>query len=1139
MSELLWVAVPSGLDGASALIRVLVVPRLQGSSLAEFGLQEWPSLLEGLTFELRTDTSAGIALAPDHPELRPAARLDVWQAFFGGQGGLINDWASRDYAPPAVDRTHDDAQRISHTYRDTVTRMARTPQDTPGIVDQALAPWQGGQPTPPPPPAPPIPTPVVPDFHRTVAMLREHPAVLRELGLVFELAVSRRNLEVGDPRRSRHLSIRCTDPVLDLLVRAPWTAYLLDDEHFLPASAPDAATAIRRGVVDLAGADVVSPQAEPDDSPPPWAVCTFEVDGAVGRLRDAANSTADERPAILPHLRSAGLQLVRPGRAADYAARADAARTNATADSMDDARLTAEDLVLGFRLDVKSGDGSWRSLTHRLATYTVNGTPIGSARAPEEGHVKPFAAVRGADAELRADEVVTRWSGWSHTVSPTNLLDDTPGPRREPAVPLPYDFGWRFDLSDVAPLPTLRFGTRYQLRVRVADATGGGLPVGAETDSTQCSEVVRYTRHEPVPPPRIAAEAGTFPPGAAVTTLVIRSDHDQSAEDLHHATPAYPAAERRSVHPPPVTFGVAEQHGVFDPPAGDEQTWAWAQRALRDDDPGGPQPDPATGGVNAVLRLDSTGEEHDGRKEWSPPWPDPRPKRIDLAESTDPDTPVALLWSGDGEVLLVRLGKGEAATVELSSTIHDRYSGHFSVLDWLAEAAVDVTDSLNGRHPQLTPPQVLRLVHAVRRPVAEPQWVLRPGAVNREPDDTTATIQVAFAGGGLHSPSTGRLDIGACWTEWTDAGDHPAAVDRVHSEPIAAGPPGRPPAFTFRHEFGDTKHRTLTYRLTAISRYRQCFDAAEPDSAFRVAKEQRAVSIPSSARPTPPTVLAVNPAFAWQTETTADQIVRMRRGRRVRVELSPPWYETGEGERLAVITAADYTDTVTQLGRDPLWGTPAPERFPAAEWFAGADEEKPLKNLPGPDRQVRVAAYTPVRAGDRWYADVELSRTGQVESYAPFVELVVARYQPQSLRDLELSTAVVTDKVPVLPDRSLLVRRAEGGVEVTLSGVMPSPANRVEAVIEVADGLTDLISVGGDDDGVPAWRTVTGPVFGEGNVPLPVLPVLPLPAAGAVRLRVREVELVDGVGDSPAPRELQERSVFIDTVPIPPIWGGG
>jgi hypothetical protein len=141
------------------------------------------------------------------------------------------------------------------------------------------------------------PLAVVPDFHRTVAMLREHPAVLHELGLVFALAVFRRHLDVGDPRRPRHLSVRCTDPVLDLLVRAPWTAYLLDDEQFLPASAPDAATAIHRSVVDLAGADVVSARAEPDDSSPPWAVCTFEVDGAVGRLRDAANSTADERPA--------------------------------------------------------------------------------------------------------------------------------------------------------------------------------------------------------------------------------------------------------------------------------------------------------------------------------------------------------------------------------------------------------------------------------------------------------------------------------------------------------------------------------------------------------------------------------------------------------------------------------------------------------------------------------------------------------------------------------------------------------------------------------------------------------------------------------------------------------------------------
>ncbi|MFD9733286.1 hypothetical protein [Umezawaea sp. NPDC059074] len=1093
MSELLWVAVPSGLDGADALIRVLVVPRLEGNSLDEFGLRDWPTLLEGLSFRLRTDTSAGVAPA-GRPVLRPAARSDVWQAFFGGSGGLINDWSAHDYDPPRVHPTHTDAAAVTGTYRRAVTDMARRPQDSARIVDGALSPWQGTT-APAAPPEQSVPTPVVPDFHRTVAMLREHPAVLRDLGLVFELAVPRRYLDVGDPRRPRHLSVRCDDPVLDLLVRAPWTAYLLDQDHFLPSG-----TTIQRGVVDLAGAGTV----QPGDSPA-WAVCTFEVDGAVGGLREAANSSGDERPATLPHLRSAGLQLVRPGRLADYTTRANAARVNAASDSMDDARFTAEDLVLGYRLDVRTADGPWRSLTHRLATYTVDDLPIGAARTPEEGHVKPFSAVRDAGSELRADEVVTRWNGWSHAVSPTNLLDDTPGPRRDPAVPLPYEFAWRFELSPEVPLPALRFGTSYQLRVRVADATGGGLPLETETEGARCSDAVRYTRHEPVPPPLITASTDAFAPGAAITTLVIRGDQD---------------VEQRALHPPTATFEVAEQHGVFDPPASDEQTWEWAQRALRDD----ALPDPAAGGVNAVLRLDSEGTDRVERWAWSPAWPEQRPKRIELAASADP---AGFRWSGDGGVLQVRLGPGEQATLRLSSTVHRDRSNHFSLLDWLADAHVDVQDALDGRHPQLTPPRVLRVVHAVRAPTTAPEWVLRPGAIDRTVNDTTALVNVNFSSDGLHTPSTATLDVGARWTEWTDSGDFPASAERLHSQPIVAAPPNRPPAFTFRHEFGDTKHRRITYTLTAISRYRHCFDASEPESAFRVKAEQRAVAIPSSARPAPPVVLAVSPAFAWETGGSAEQLVRVRRGRRVRVELAPPWYETGEGEQLAVLTPVDDPDGLTRLARDPLWGTTAPPRYPAAAQFPRTESQ--VVTLPGPGKPVRVVPFTPVRHGDRWFADVEVT----TDSYAPFAELVVARYQPHSVEGMELSTAVTTDPVPLLPDRTLVVRHVDDGIVVTLTGVMPHPPNRVEAVIEVADSPTDLVSLTADTD-VPAWRPVIGPVVGSGNSPLPQIPLPP----GWVRVRVREIELLTGPGDDDAPRELQERTTFVDSVLIPPEWQG-
>ncbi len=83
---------------------------------------------------------------------------------------------------------------------------------------------------------------------------------------------------------------------------------------------------------------------------------------------------------------------------------------------MTDTVLAAEDLVLGYRVDIRRGDNPWHSLCERDAQYKVNGVVIGTAGSPngyvrEEGHVKAFAAVKDADGALHSDEVVLRWDG--------------------------------------------------------------------------------------------------------------------------------------------------------------------------------------------------------------------------------------------------------------------------------------------------------------------------------------------------------------------------------------------------------------------------------------------------------------------------------------------------------------------------------------------------------------------------------------------------------------------------------------------------------------------------------------------------------------------------------------------------------
>ena len=89
MSELLWIAVPGGTTGSgeerTAVLRVLIVPRLQGSSLASEGMEDWPpqSLIGGtlaVDFAEKADGDLHtVEVAPPHIAAQPG----VWRAFFG------------------------------------------------------------------------------------------------------------------------------------------------------------------------------------------------------------------------------------------------------------------------------------------------------------------------------------------------------------------------------------------------------------------------------------------------------------------------------------------------------------------------------------------------------------------------------------------------------------------------------------------------------------------------------------------------------------------------------------------------------------------------------------------------------------------------------------------------------------------------------------------------------------------------------------------------------------------------------------------------------------------------------------------------------------------------------------------------
>jgi hypothetical protein len=1171
VSQIMWVTVPGGVvNNNTAPLRVLVVPKIDTAAqaaLSTFGLQDWPATLAGAAFTVEIDGDAPIT------GLTPAADASspVWRAFFD-ENTIVNPVRQRSYDNLAVAETSKHAATIVGNYRTSAQAFADPGTDESAVVRDQYAQWAGEPPADPPGTIAPEDW-TAPDFQRAVAVLREHPAVLKHLGLILEFAVPADRIPHTSPAAAGRIRLRVGDGLLgNMQMTSPWTTFQFDGAHFLPA--PRTNSDLRGGMLDLSGATKIDPAPGPGASPT-WSVVTFDVAGGVARLREAAKSegAAAGTPSgvSLPVLHSAGLALVRHGRSDTMGARAEV-----------DNALFAEDLMLGYRVDVREQriagqDGDWFPLCERTATYSVNGTPIGTPAQVEEGHVKANAAVIGEDLVLRADEVAARWNGWS-LVLPRPVFDENgPRPNIATRLPLPFDFRWEFGQSE-RKLGTLRFGKAYFIRVRVADMAGGGLNMDDVDGDARASQLILYRRHEPLPPPEFAPPTNAFidngdrsvpnpdafGPGGTSDCVVIRSDPaadlSLDATQFAAAHPDYPPNDSRIMLPPPTSMALAEQHDRLN--GDDAVTFNWARRAMAapvatEDGAYNWLPDPAAVGVKVVVNPDVPSPDPAAKADgaWEPDWPDFAVKRLVLRPRGDGEP--FLDWAdGDGPggtktELIARLAAGEQALLQISSYPDARKVDELEVKEWLEDQAEALI--ADGLHPMVSPPRMVRLVHAVRRPLSIPAGTLH---ADRELGAMWAELGADDAAHpmlNVDAKSTGQLDVTASWGEIGDSETPNPVTEAVGSFAVGTGAE----QVTFRHLFTDTRHRRITYTLTAVSRFRQYFrdgadTAADPD--FQTHNTLAEVRIPSSAAPVPPVVLSATPSFAWEgsADLADGPVRRLRRGGRIRVDLKRPWNVSGEEERLAAVIApaepmaATPLGGVTRLSRDPIWPTNDVTRLASSDMFTGMTGDIAEGALTGvaagadPISVLAVPYAVHLDEGtDRWYADVELP--GAVaDSYSPFVRLVLARYQKESLPGCELSTCVTTEFVQLLADRTLSVQRVGDSLQVLLAGVAPQAPrqNTVTAMLEQCADLpgqtvSDLTAAASDVAGV--WHRVEGAAVSGGlNTPLAPL-VIPV-VDGLVRVVVQETEDIPAAfqpeDDPPLAAELRRRIVFVDVISV-------
>ncbi len=183
------------------------------------------------------------------------------------------------------------------------------------------------------------------------------------------------------------------------------------------------------------------------------------------------------------------------------------------------------------------------------------------------------------------------------------------------------------------------------------------------------------------------------------------------------------------------------------------------------------------------------------------------------------------------------------------------------------------------------------------------------------------------------------------------------------------------------------------------------------------------VVFPSTKAPPPPTVVDVVPAFSRQRSTVGDngdsEHIVSHDGGVLRLYLARPWNVSGDGEKLAVLLdrSARGGARASCVARDPIvTGTTSPltpDAFTRRSAVVAADDGIH-------DLVIHEVEYD--SDSGRWFADIGVATF----MYRPFLRLVVARYQADSVVGEDLSAVVVLEPVRLGVTRTVTVREAVG-----------------------------------------------------------------------------------------------------------------
>ncbi len=459
---------------------------------------------------------------------------------------------------------------------------------------------------PPAPNSPPLPsTPAdfvkTLDFHRALTALNSYPALLRALGLVFDLEVPTSSCPAS-PAVSAYLNVSVTGATLGTawqitpVFSFPSTLYTRDATSFAaaPVTAPAQAAAGQYQTGDIA-------EGLLELDPLSFNLTEVDLDGGMLKALGLASNVflptrQSEIEDVLPSLRSAGISLMASDRALQLLK---TIQNNVSFDQGLQSNqyprpFNAQDLVRGYRVDIwSSRAGQWLSLHRRDSTYRFGDTGALTLSAPDEEGFIQLAVAQPADdptrptdpvatvnnipqpgTDLFLHERIAHWDGWSLSATrPGGVINRSDDPAidtvQDPTAnaPItPFKMAASF-AAHPGSLPLLRFGDTYRLRARAVDLAGNSVPVSTDAADLfavpAAGDLLPYLRFEPVSPPLVILRSPTLA-GGALEQLVIRTYNSDPSLD---AVPVNDTDDRH-IAPPRTSVRLAEQHGLLDDSSG-------------------------------------------------------------------------------------------------------------------------------------------------------------------------------------------------------------------------------------------------------------------------------------------------------------------------------------------------------------------------------------------------------------------------------------------------------------------------------------------------------------------------------------------------------------------------------------------